>query len=1194
MKNINKIFYLIYFSILIGNTNQHFIFNDKEDGSRKIDFKIPEINLFSEGEFTKVTSQNSGYTSDIGYPELPTYSIVYHIDPYKEYNISFSVISSHIIEGVIVYPSQNNVKGADIQPFDQNENYYSSNEKYPTSPLWKSSIQKMRGEEFITISITPFSYLSTINQLEIYDDIEIEITEIGYRDNINHKSMPRSQVFEKFMKKISPNYTSRDNEIFQSPSILYICGGESLDEDYLWDLFQWRHERGYIVNTISIDEIGNSSENIYEYIKDAYENWDIPPEFVTIVGDASGSYSVDTNYEYYSGVYGEGDWPYSLLEGDDFFPEIIIGRLSVRTPTHIGTVVNKIINYEKALDESEDWYETASLVSDPYDSGYSTVITNEYIEGLLDTYGFDNINTKYSGGSWATWIENQFNTGTLYMNYRGYYGASGFEPSDVMEDLTNFTKHPFATFLTCDTGSFDSGTYCLSETLLRAGTPAAPIGAIAAVGTATTYTHTAFNNIIAMGIYEGIFIEENYTAGEALAYGKLILAGTYPSNPNNNIDMFSYWNNLMGDASTHLWTKRPGFLTVNHVESIQAGSNILDIEVLDINNDPIQNAFVTLTKGIDDIFISGYTNVSGLVSLVFSDNSGGEALVTVVKQDYKPVQNIITIQNNDIILLIDEPNLDIDDDGSGYSDGNNDGIINPGETIELIIPIENAGEETVSDLTVNILSNSPYVNIISHNISYPSINPGEIFSSDPFVLSVLPLAQDGHNLNLQLEIISDNGEVWFANIPTILSGIRLNIDNYIILEDENNNGLLEPGESCELFISLLNWGSIPSTNIIGNLSSTMPGIIINQSVDEWTSIGPEESMISNNGYEILVNTNIINGTQLNLELVLENPNGYFDTEILTLELGDVTEGDPLGPDNHGYYIYDDGDTNYDFKPTYDWFEIDPDFGGNGIDLNMNDSGNGIFSTSIITVDLPFLITFYGIEYDQITICSNGWISFGETNMESFRNYELPGAGGPSPMIAIFWDDLKTSGGGDVYHYTDPDNEFYIIEWSELRTFNQNSLESFQIIFYDTGEQTPTGDDEILLQYKEFNNTSVGSYPIGFWDDVVHGAYSTVGLENHLGNDGLQYTFNNQYPNAAKELSDQSALFITTKLPELDLGGMLGDINQDNLINVLDVVIIVNHILEEILIEPELMYLADVNQDGLIDILDIVVLVSWIL
>ena len=36
---------------------------------------------------------------------------------------------------------------------------------------------------------------------------------------------------------------------------------------------------------------------------------------------------------------------------------------------------------------------------------------------------------------------------------------------------------------------------------------------------------------------------------------------------------------------------------------------------------------------------------------------------------------------------------------------------------------------------------------------------------------------------------------------------------------------------------------------------------------------------------------------------------------------------------------------------------------------------------------------------------------GETELESFRNYELPGVGGPSKMIAVFWDDLKTSNGG---------------------------------------------------------------------------------------------------------------------------------------------------------------------------------------
>ena len=122
----------------------------------------------------------------------------------------------------------------------------------------------------------------------------------------------------------------------------------------------------------------------------------------------------------------------------------------------------------------------------------------------------------------------------------------------------------------------------------------------------------------------------------------------------------------------------------------------------------------------------------------------------------------------------------------------------------------------------------------------------------------------------------------------------------------------------------------------------------------------------------------------------------------------------------------------------------------------------------------------------------------------------------------------------------------------------NSFESFQVILYDTGEDTPTGDDEMLLQYKVFNNTSTGSYPVGWWDDVVHGAYCTVGLENHLGTDGLEYTFNNQYPTAAKNLSDYSALFITTRT---NSGYIMGDVNLDGDLNILDVISVVNIILD---------------------------------
>ena len=87
----------------------------------------------------------------------------------------------------------------------------------------------------------------------------------------------------------------------------------------------------------------------------------------------------------------------------------------------------------------------------------------------------------------------------------------------------------------------------------------------------------------------------------------------------------------------------------------------------------------------------------------------------------------------------------------------------------------------------------------------------------------------------------------------------------------------------------------------------------------------------------------------------------------------------------------------------------------------------------------------------------------------------------------------------------------------------------QIILFDNGWQTPTGDDDIKLQYKEFNNVSEGQYPVGNYDgSVIHGQYCSVGLENNNGTGGLEYTYNNSYPIQCMPLSDEKALFITTK------------------------------------------------------------------
>ena len=167
--------------------------------------------------------------------------------------------------------------------------------------------------------------------------------------------------------------------------------------------------------------------------------------------------------------------------------------------------------------------------------------------------------------------------------------------------------------------------------------------------------------------------------------------------------------------------------------------------------------------------------------------------------------------------------------------------------------------------------------------------------------------------------------------------------------------------------------------------------------------------------------------------------------------------DPLGPDAYGYYAYDNGDILYSNAPYFNWIEIDPLYGGPGTQLALSDFGDN--QDDVTTVNLPFTFKFYGIDYNQISVSSNGWVSMGSTDMKSFRNYPLPGPGGPSPMIAVFWDDLNTTtSGGRVYKWYDELNNQFVIQWSNLRTYDNNSLENFQLILKDSQHYfTPTGD-----------------------------------------------------------------------------------------------------------------------------------------
>jgi len=1104
MKNIVYIISLLYLSVNLYAGEFNLV--SKSLSTKTIKFIIPEIELVGKGEFTRLAISENGSTVENGLPELPTYTTFFHMERGKTYNVEYEVVSSHIIENIDVYPYQGEPLIGIEQNFIKDNEFYNSRIVYPENKISMSEPMVMRDIEVGLLTFIPFEYKPHAKQLTIYDDVNINIVESGEREMEFDFPPKRSYLFESFYKDIIIDYeplNSRDE--YQPATVMYICGGNSISHPYVQQLIDWRKTQGYIVYAVSTNETGTSATSVKNYLEDIFETWDNPPEIVGLIGDTGGTYQIGNHS--YSG--GATDVNYSYLSGNDFLPELFIGRISVNNSSDISNIINKTLLYEKAQSQGDWWFERAALVADPSSSGVSTITTMQYIENIMENFGMNDIRTNYGNGNYDNWVEGQFDDGILYYNYRGWYGSSNIGQSG----LNSGSYTPFAATVTCGTGDYDGTSE--SENFVRFGSLTDPQGAVACVGVSTLSTHTAYNNIVHMGMYEGIFSKGMYHAGASLANGKLALLKTYPTNPNYAVSKFSSWPNLIGDPALHLWTGIPHDFSIDAPTSLPSSATSVDVSVTDEDGVPVEDARVTLILG-DDYF-SEYTDESGNVTISWTDLISDHGSIAVFKNDFRLAQTTLAIgQVNGPAIYMDNSRAMIDD----IITGNGNLQINAGETFSIQLPIMNYGTEEVTNLNLELIHDNDKVSITN-----PLQEISSIPSNDEIFVTYLVTLENsvfgGEALGLKLNITDDRQNVWIISIPSYVYAPKLEIMNNNTAESNS----LYPGEESKIDLIIKNTGSVDLENIQINfdngstLITLLSGPLNIESLNANSQIVIQEVSFSSS-------SNILNGSSISIEFSYISENGFIGSDFITFEVGEREEGDPMGPDEYGYYIYDSGDISYDSVPIYDWIEI---VGNGGSNFNFNDGGDGVYSNgSTDVMQLPFTFKFYGIDYDEITVSTNGWISFGNHEMSAFRNYSIPGAGGPSPMVAAFWDDLTTDNGGDVFHLVT--NDYVIIQWDEMQIHAHGSQENtLQLILYNPEfSNTPTGDGEIKIQYKEFNNISDGDY---YEYTPLHGCYSTVGIENHLGNFGLEYTFDDNYPTEAMELSDNAAIFITTTPPE---------------------------------------------------------------
>lgn len=1000
-------------------------------------------------------------------------------------------------------------------------------EHYPENYIRISEPMVIRDMRVVTVNIYPFQYRSQADELTINQSIDFRLT-FNNMPSVNEIEPPTaiSRSFERIYKAMILNYDSNTPRYvnYQAPVMLVIYGNYS-DVNYIAkvnEYIAWKKQKGYIVYSASTSVTGTSNTAIKTYIQNAYNTWADRPEHIVLIGDVSGTIAVPTYT--YSGS--EGDYQYTWLAGGDILGDVFIGRISVANYSDMEIHVAKVMAVDKNINTSQPaWLNTMLLVGDQSSSGISTVYTNKYIKELSFAVNPNYSYTEVYSSPFNTQMNTALNSGVSFFNYRGYIGMSGWSPPS---SPLNGNKLYHAVIITCSTGSF-AGT-STTETVVRSGTAAGLGGGITAIGMATSSTHTPMNNCLDQGIFHGIYAQGFRNMGESLLYAKLYLNSVYGISNPTQAQFFAQMCNLIGDPTASVYIGVPNTFLVTAPSSINAGTTALQVTVRNSGSQIVPGAVVTLTNS-STLHLIGMSDENGNVLFDLPSNLTGTINLTVNKDDFKPASTTISISTLGGILY---ESMYVDDGYGGVSSGNGDGVPNSGETIELWVSLRNTGSMAVAVSGTASCTDS-YINVIDGRVIIDRLTPGTADeSTTPVIFSIAPNCPDNHRVMFK---IADNTAVptWILFVPLTIRNGKIDILSHTFVGAPSNR--IYPGDQYPMTFSIKNNGLMALNSIDAILRSHSPFLSIQDSLASFGNIAVNGTVNnSSDAFSISVSGQAITGMIIPLELYLYNSLGFSESLLLSVEVGLVTQSHPLGQDAYGYFIFDQSDTSYPQCPSYSWIGIAPAEGGSGTALNLTDPGSSsdegdqVGAVSIQTVNLPFPFKFYGVTYTQASISSNGFIAMGVTTNSDWRNWRLPGPGGPNPMIAVFWDDLQLNAGSHVYTYYNAAQHYYVVEWyNVINGYDRVTPETFQAILYDpVYYPTLTGDGQIKLQYKVFNNIDMGS-----GDAHPHGNYATIGIKDQAGLVGLEYTFNNTYPTAARPLNSESAIFITTAPVQLN-------------------------------------------------------------
>jgi len=1107
----------------------------------QIAFQLPEIKVIeqttTERTFHTIEAEHAFYTADSGLPELPHYSAVIAVPIGSKVSITkVNHSEPRSIYGLHIAPVQN----ADDPKytFDYDAAFYNTQDgsiHYPENPYFLSQTNSIRDYDFVTVKIYPITYFPAERRVEIIDTFNITIEHLAPANAEYTHHHKISRAFEPIYANLLSNYPQirTPNPVYQEQSILIIYGGTDHTDTFMTNLnniVNFKRQKGFFVKAVGTDSIGTTTTAIKNYIQDEYHTSPNPPEWIVLIGGFADGvfiiphYTAETNYGMTYGT----DYNYTFLQENDTIGDAFIGRISIASDNDLTNYWAKMQKYEiNSLTDNpanDAWLNRTLLVGNSVLCGISPFIINRYIKSLVADYDTNhNIIEMYqSSMGEINNIVSVFNSGLLTFNFRGQNLIMW-----ILSEINNFTNSNKLTnmvMVTCATGSYHPTSIRAAEDFTRRMYQNQPAGAIVFSGMSSIDTHTAFNNTMDGGIFYAMYQANMPSMGQAVLYGKAYLEAVYP---NNTYTTYSTsWLNIWGDPSISVYKTVPKTFSTVLPDVIPAGTQGFRFEVADSDGVAVEGAYVTISNPLGTYISKGLSDTDGVAYIHFDPSQTGLFLFTISKPEFMPKRGAASLQADSFsVAVINYVTSD--------PTGNNSESINPGETINLTLQVKNYYPFPKTNLTASISCESEHFTLNSQlSLQLGSINAGlEALYTNAFTFTVSPLSPDKILLPIAITI-SDGMDSWVSYLLPEVNAIDFQITDMTAI----GQNYVNIGSPTQIYFTLKNNGTIDSNELQARLVSHSALLTVPDEVVNISPIGVAQTGYAH--FTINVDAAAIASMKLSAELQVYDDFGFQATLPYKIEVGWKLPTDPTGPDDYGYVIYHHQDTPAHPKASYRWINI----ANVGTDTGLLDWVYNQEEDKVV-VNLPFTARFYGEEYDRISICSNGWFAFGETEQKDFRNLPLPGPIAPKAIVAPYWTDLVvgvTPSGlncGKVYTYYSQTEHAYIVQWETVRmvtgynddsntnqnfTIDQNNTLTFQVIIYDPAfNATTEGDCLIKFQYKAFHPGVPGtaSAPIN---------YITVGIMDHTTTRGLTYAFGNVYSLGSQTITNNTALLITSQ------------------------------------------------------------------